>query len=106
MQHFLVKVWVGGADQRWNTQSVDVIASSTAEATRIVAEDLCLPAGSWEGENPPFELVVHPLEEMSWVAETQARQHMRGNWVAALTAHYNRFLGHTPASGQPLRSNP
>ncbi len=107
VQHFLVKVWVGGADHRWNTQSVDVIASSTAEATRIVAEDLGLPAGSWDGDNPPFELAVLPLEEMPLVAQTLPDGHGGASLLAALKAQYHHVLGHAVGNGrQPVRSHP
>lgn len=107
MQHFLVKVWVGWANHRWYTQSVDVIASSTPEATRIVAEDLCLPAGSWEGDNPPFELAVFPLEHMLPVAEPLPDRGNRPDWLMALRAHYHHVLRHTLGNGrQPVRSHP
>lgn len=106
MQHFLVKVWVGGADHRWNTQSVDVIATSTSEATQIVAEDLCLPAGSWDGDNPPFELVVLPLEEMPMVAQSLPDRRGGASLLAGLKAQYHHVLGHTVVNGrQPVRSH-
>lgn len=101
MQHFLVEVWVGGGNQRFHTQSVDVITTSPSEATRVVAEDLCLPAGAWDGDNPPVKLVVLPLEDVPPPAEMQADRRGGTGWLVTLRRNTTHARPHpwewTPA---------
>lgn len=105
MQRFLVKVWAGNADHRWNTQDLDVIAGSSEEASSIVAEDLCLPSGSWQGDNPPFELAVHTLGDMPAVENSLAGHEGHSRLVAAVRARYNRFIGVAVGNtGRPIRA--
>jgi hypothetical protein len=57
MQRYLIDIWVGSGEQRWNTQSITVMARSLDEARGIIAESLYLTPAHWQGDNPPLELV-------------------------------------------------
>jgi len=57
MSRYLIDIWVGSGEQRWNTQSITVMARSLDEARGIVAESLYLTPAHWQGDDPPLELV-------------------------------------------------
>jgi hypothetical protein len=57
MSQYLIDIWVGSGEQRWNTQSITVMARSLEEARGIVAESLYLTPAHWQGDDPPLELV-------------------------------------------------
>jgi hypothetical protein len=57
MPRYLIDIWVGSGEQRWNTQSITVMARSLEEARGIVAESLYLTPAHWQGDDPPLELV-------------------------------------------------
>jgi hypothetical protein len=57
MPRYLIDIWVGSGEQRWNTQSITVMAGSLDEARGIVAESLYLTPAHWQGDDPPLELV-------------------------------------------------
>jgi hypothetical protein len=58
MPWYLVEVWAGREDRRWNTHSMTVTAGSVEEARQTVAECLGLAPAHWQGQDPPLELVV------------------------------------------------
>ncbi len=57
MPRYLIDIWVGSGERRWNTQSITVMAGSLDEARGIVAESLYLTPAHWQGDDPPLELV-------------------------------------------------
>ena len=59
MPYFVVEIWVGEDELRWQTEQVGIYAETEAAAIRAVAEDRYLPPGSWGDGSHPFQIVGH-----------------------------------------------
>jgi hypothetical protein len=65
MPWYLVEIWAGNGQQRWNTHSITATAGSVEEARQSVAECLGLAPAHWQGNESPLELVVPSTDLVS-----------------------------------------